>query len=78
MSGVDHVISMGNVDADRMFVTGCSGGRVLTTWFVGYEDMWKAEAGLCRVSGLIGFRGSSDSFDGEDLSDVRFWDSQGR
>ncbi|MGY8985867.1 MAG: S9 family peptidase [Sphingomonadales bacterium] len=75
MSGVDHVISMGNVDADRMFVTGCSGGGVLTTWIVGHTDRFKAAAALCPVTDWIGFTGSSDSFIADGLFNVPFWES---
>jgi dipeptidyl aminopeptidase/acylaminoacyl peptidase len=35
MSGVDAVIARGFVDPDRLFVTGGSGGGVLTAWIVG-------------------------------------------
>ncbi|NQX94217.1 MAG: S9 family peptidase, partial [Erythrobacter sp.] len=38
MNSVDEVISRGYIDEDRMFVTGCSGGGVLTTWIVGNPD----------------------------------------
>ncbi len=75
MSGVDHVIDMGNVDQNRMFVTGCSGGGVLTTWIVGHSDRFKAAAALCPVTDWIGFTGSSDSFIADGLFNVPFWES---
>lgn len=42
MSGVDAVIEKGYVDADKLFVTGGSGGGVLTAWIVGKTDRFKA------------------------------------
>ena len=42
MSGVDAVIAKGYVDTDNLFVTGGSGGGVLTAWIVGKTDRFKA------------------------------------
>jgi dipeptidyl aminopeptidase/acylaminoacyl peptidase len=42
MSGVDAVIGRGYVDAQRLFVTGGSGGGVLTAWIVGHTDRFRA------------------------------------
>ena len=42
MSGVDAVIEKGFVDADNLFVTGGSGGGVLTAWIVGKTDRFRA------------------------------------
>ncbi|MGB5203188.1 MAG: S9 family peptidase [Eudoraea sp.] len=42
MSGVDEVIKKGNVDEENMFVTGGSGGGVLTAWIVGKTDRFAA------------------------------------
>ncbi len=42
MSGVDAVIAKGNVDEDNLFVTGGSGGGVLTSWIVGKTDRFRA------------------------------------
>ena len=42
MSGVDAVIERGYVDEDNLFVTGGSGGGVLTAWIVGNTDRFKA------------------------------------
>jgi len=42
MSGVDAVIAQGNVDTDNLFVTGGSGGGVLTAWIVGKTDRFRA------------------------------------
>ena len=42
MSGVDTVIGKGYIDANRLFVTGGSGGGVLTAWIVGHTDRFRA------------------------------------
>ncbi|MCK5400327.1 MAG: S9 family peptidase [Flavobacteriaceae bacterium] len=42
MSGVDAVIKKGFVDDKNLFVTGGSGGGVLTAWIVGKTDRFKA------------------------------------
>ncbi|WP_047245010.1 S9 family peptidase [Maribacter thermophilus] len=42
MSGVDAVIKKGYVDTNNLFVTGGSGGGVLTAWIVGKTDRFKA------------------------------------
>jgi acylaminoacyl-peptidase len=42
MSGVDAVIAEGHVDANNLFVTGGSGGGVLTAWIVGKTDRFRA------------------------------------
>ena len=42
MDGVDHVLAAGYVDADQLYVTGGSGGGVLTAWIVGNTDRFRA------------------------------------
>ncbi len=42
MSGVDAVIAKGYVDAQKLFVTGGSGGGVLTAWIVGHTNRFRA------------------------------------
>jgi len=42
LAGVDEVLRRGWVDADRMGVTGGSGGGVLTNWTIGHTDRFKA------------------------------------
>lgn len=42
MSGVDEVIEKGYIDEDQLFVTGGSGGGVLTAWIVGKTDRFTA------------------------------------
>jgi dipeptidyl aminopeptidase/acylaminoacyl peptidase len=42
MSGVDAVLGRGYLDGERLFVTGGSGGGVLTAWIVGHTDRFRA------------------------------------
>ena len=44
MSAVDAAIAEGFVDAENLFVTGGSGGGVLTAWIVGKTNRFKAAA----------------------------------
>jgi len=42
MSGVDAAIDQGYVDSDQLYVTGGSGGGVLSAWIVGHTDRFRA------------------------------------
>ncbi|MEM6648429.1 MAG: S9 family peptidase [Bacteroidota bacterium] len=42
MSGVDAVLERGFVDPERLYVTGGSGGGVLTAWTIGNTDRFRA------------------------------------
>ncbi len=42
MGGIEHVIANYSVDPERLFVTGGSGGGVLTSWIVGKTDRFQA------------------------------------
>jgi acylaminoacyl-peptidase len=44
MSAVDAAIAKGGVDENRLFVTGGSGGGVLTAWIVGTTNRFRAAA----------------------------------
>jgi dipeptidyl aminopeptidase/acylaminoacyl peptidase len=44
MSAVDAAIAQGYVDPKQLFVTGGSGGGVLTAWIVGHTDRFRAAA----------------------------------
>ncbi|MBV8685680.1 MAG: S9 family peptidase [Alphaproteobacteria bacterium] len=44
MAAVDAAVAQGFADPQRLFVTGGSGGGVLTTWIVGKTDRFKAAA----------------------------------
>ena len=60
MAGVDALIAKGFVDAQNMFVTGCSGGGVLTAWTVGHTDRFAAASANCPVIDWLSFVGTTD------------------
>jgi dipeptidyl aminopeptidase/acylaminoacyl peptidase len=55
MSGVDAVIAKGHVDPENLFVTGGSGGGVLTSWIVGRTDRFRAAAAAKPVINWYSF-----------------------
>lgn len=69
ISGVDHVISMGNVDPDKLYVTGGSGGGVLSSWIVGKTDRFKAAVVAKPVINWTSFTLYSDM----SLSSAKYW-----
>ena len=60
MNGVDLVISRGYVDDENMFVYGCSGGGVLTSWVVGHTNRFAAASANCPVTNWLSFVGTTD------------------
>jgi dipeptidyl aminopeptidase/acylaminoacyl peptidase len=44
ISAVDAAIATGSVDPDQLYVTGGSGGGVLTAWIVGHTHRFRAAA----------------------------------
>lgn len=60
MAGVDEVIARGWVDEANMFVYGCSGGGVLTSWIVGQTDRFAAASANCPVTNWLSFVGTTD------------------
>jgi len=62
MSGVDAVLAMGYVDPEQLFVTGGSGGGVLTAWIVGNTDRFAAAAVAKPVINWLSFVGTADFY----------------
>jgi len=60
MSAVDAAIATGHVDPDNLFVTGGSGGGVLTAWIVGKTDRFRAAATQKPVIELASFALTTD------------------
>jgi dipeptidyl aminopeptidase/acylaminoacyl peptidase len=60
MAGVDELLKKGFVDQRNMFVTGCSGGGVLTAWTVGKTDRFAAASANCPVIDWLSFVGTTD------------------
>ena len=62
MSGVDHVISLGSIDPRRLFVTGGSGGGILTAWVVGKTGRFAAAVAQKPVINWYSFALTSDGY----------------
>ncbi|MFV2006850.1 MAG: prolyl oligopeptidase family serine peptidase [Longimicrobiales bacterium] len=60
MAGVDLVVDRGYIDEDNLFVYGCSGGGVLTSWIVGHTDRFAAASANCPVTNWFSFVGTTD------------------
>jgi dipeptidyl aminopeptidase/acylaminoacyl peptidase len=60
MAGVDDVVRRGWVDTTRMYVGGCSGGGVLSSWVIGHTDRFAAAAVRCPVINWLSFAGQTD------------------
>ena len=62
MSGVDEVIARGFVDPERLYVTGGSGGGVLTAWIVGKTDRFRAAVSAKPVINWYSFVLTADAY----------------
>ncbi len=60
MAGVDTIIGRGAVDTTRMYVSGCSGGGVLSSWVIGHTHRFAAAAVRCPVIDWISMAGQTD------------------
>ena len=60
MASVDTVVNRGYVDTKRMYVFGCSGGGVLTSWIVGHTHRFAAASANCPVIDWLSFVGTTD------------------
>ncbi len=60
MAGVDAVLARGYVDERSLFVGGCSGGGVLSSWVIGHTDRFAAAAVRCPVTNWLSFVGHTD------------------
>lgn len=62
MDIVDGVIAKGYVDEQNLFVTGGSGGGVLTAWIIGKTDRFKAAVVAKPVINWVSMIGTSDIY----------------
>jgi dipeptidyl aminopeptidase/acylaminoacyl peptidase len=60
IAGVDAVIAKGFVDTTRMYVGGCSGGGVLSSWVIGHTNRFAAAAVRCPVINWMSMAGQTD------------------
>ena len=62
MDAVDAVIARGVADPDRLFVTGGSGGGVLSAWIIGKTDRFKAAVVAKPVINWASFALTADGY----------------
>jgi dipeptidyl aminopeptidase/acylaminoacyl peptidase len=60
MAAVDTVVRRGLVDTTRMYVGGCSGGGVLSSWVIGHTNRFAAAAVRCPVTNWLSMAGTTD------------------
>jgi dipeptidyl aminopeptidase/acylaminoacyl peptidase len=60
LAGVDTLVARGYIDTRRMYVGGCSGGGVLSSWVTSHTTRFAAAAVRCPVTNWISFTGTSD------------------
>jgi dipeptidyl aminopeptidase/acylaminoacyl peptidase len=60
MAGVDATIPKAAIDTTRMYVSGCSGGGVLSSWVIGHTDRFAAAAVRCPVIDWLSMMGNTD------------------
>jgi dipeptidyl aminopeptidase/acylaminoacyl peptidase len=60
MAGVDATVAKGFVDTTHMYVSGCSGGGVLSSWVIGHTDRFAAAAVRCPVIDWMSMSGNTD------------------
>ncbi|HEX9165414.1 MAG TPA: S9 family peptidase [Gemmatimonadales bacterium] len=60
MAGVDTLLARGLVDPARMYVAGCSGGGVLSSWVIGHTSRFAGAAVRCPVTNWLSFTGQTD------------------
>lgn len=60
IAALDATIAKGNVDTTRMYVGGCSGGGVLSSYVISRTDRFAAAAVRCPVTNWISMMGTTD------------------
>ena len=75
MAGVDEVIATGYVDEDNLFVYGCSGGGILTTYIVGNTDRFTAASANCPIVNWMSAMGTSDAIGYTRTFETPFWEN---
>ena len=60
MTGVDHVVSMGVADPERLGVMGWSYGGYMTSWMITQTKRFKAASAGAPVTNLMSFTGTAD------------------
>ena len=74
MRGVDEALARGYVDEDNLFVYGCSGGGILTTYIVGNTDRFTAASANCPIVNWMSAMGTSDAISYTRTFETPFWE----
>jgi dipeptidyl aminopeptidase/acylaminoacyl peptidase len=74
MRGVDEALARGYVDESNLFVYGCSGGGILTTYIVGNTDRFTAASANCPIVNWISAMGTSDAISYARTFERPFWE----
>jgi dipeptidyl aminopeptidase/acylaminoacyl peptidase len=75
MTGVDEAIATGYVDEDNLFIYGCSGGGILTTYIVGNTDRFTAASANCPIVNWMSAMGTSDAISYTRTFEEPFWEN---
>ena len=62
MSGVDALLEKGFIDEDNLFVTGGSGGGIMTAWIVTKTNRFRAAASIKPVINWYSFVQTTDAY----------------
>jgi dipeptidyl aminopeptidase/acylaminoacyl peptidase len=62
MDAVNHVLDEGYVDEDQLYITGGSGGGVLTAWSIGMTDRFRAAVVAKPVINWYSFALTADAY----------------
>ena len=60
MGAIDHAISLGGIDPNRLGVTGGSYGGFITNWLLGHTDRFRAAATDRCISNMVSMAGTDD------------------
>ena len=74
MNGVDEMLRRGYIDEDNLFVYGCSGGGILTTYIVGNTDRFTAASANCPIVNWMSAMGTSDAISYTRTFEKPFWE----
>lgn len=74
MKGVDELLARGYVDEDNLFVYGCSGGGILTSYIVGNTDRFRAASANCPIVNWMSAMGTSDAISYLRTFEKPFWE----
>ena len=75
MAGVDTIVGRGYIDTRQLFVGGCSGGGILSSWVIGHTTRFSGAAVRCPITNWISAIGTTDiPFFGSNFFGKPFWE----